>query len=74
MKKENIRRSISLPKELDDRIDKMTKKYSYSVKNDLYVELVELGLLKFEEDLELKNMMYQLLTRVNVLIENLESK
>lgn len=74
MKKEVIRRSISVPKELDERIDTMSKKYSYSIKNDLYIELLELGILKFDEDLELKSMMSQLLIKVDTLIEKLEYK
>ena len=70
--KEYIRRSISIPNELNNRIDEMISQYSYTYKNDLIIELLELGLLKFNEDLELKQFMINLLLRVNNLIQLLE--
>lgn len=70
--KEYIRRSISIPNELNNRIDEMISQYSYTYKNDLIIELLELGLLKFNEDLELKQFMINLLSRVNNLIQLLE--
>ena len=38
------RRSLTFPKELTSRIDDMAKKYSYKYKNELYTELLELGI------------------------------
>lgn len=64
-KKEIIRRSISIPKDLDEIISIVAKKYSYRVKNELIVELLELGLLKYNEDLELKNKIDNLMNKID---------
>lgn len=72
MKKSIVRRSISIPKELDDQITIMTNKYSYHVKNELYIELLELGIIKFDEDIELKQMISNLLTKIELLLEHLK--
>lgn len=68
-KKEIIRRSISIPKDLDEIISIVSKKYSYKVKNELIVELLELGLLKFNEDLELKNKISNLINKIDKYME-----
>lgn len=72
MNNQVIRRSISLPLKLDNRIELLKKEYSYNVKNELYVELIELGLIKFYEDLELKNQMYSILKKMDMLLEHKE--
>lgn len=74
MKKEIVRRSISIPKDIDERVQIMAKKYSYNVKNDLYIELLELGAIKFDEDLELRKMITDLLSKLNIVVEKLENK
>lgn len=61
-----------MPIELNKRIDEMANEYSYTYKNELIIELLELGILKFNEDLELKQFMIKLLSRVNNLIQLLE--
>lgn len=68
------RRSLTFPKELTSRIDDMAKKYSYKYKNELYTELLELGILKFDEDVSLKNMILNLLSKVEELIEVLNGR
>lgn len=73
-KKKIIRRSISIPKDIDDKISIMVSKYSYTVKNDLIVELIELGIIKYEEDIELKNKINALMVKVEELLNNIESK
>ena len=45
----NIKRSIIFPKELDSIINGMTERYSYQTKSKLIIELLELGILKFNE-------------------------
>lgn len=50
----------------------MTKKYSYHAKNELYVELLELGIIKFDEDIELKQMISNLLSKIELLLEHLK--
>lgn len=73
-KKEVIRRSISLPKTLDERIGIMTKEYSYNVKNELMMELLELGILKFNENVELTSKINLLIDKVEKMINVIEKK
>ncbi len=62
------RRSISLPTELDEIISIKFKKTNYSFINDFLVELLELGLIKLEENLEIKNMQTEILNKLDELI------
>lgn len=73
MKKEMIRRSITIPSSLDSKISLMVEEYDYKVKNNLIVELLELGLLKFNEDRENKQLNYNLIDKINCLIDKLEN-
>lgn len=66
-----IRRSISIPKELDDQIEIMKKEFSYSVKNELIIELMELGILKYKEDIELKNKLDKFLKNMDLILNKL---
>lgn len=74
MKKESIRRSITIPYLLDNRISLMTKQYSYRNKNDLIIELLELGIIKFDEDERTKKLLYTLIQKVDTLLSELENK
>ena len=74
MSKEFIRRSISISNDLNKRINDMASKYSYTYKNDLIIELLELGILKFNEDLELKQLIDNLLPKIDNLIQLLEKR
>lgn len=69
-----IRRSMFIPKDLDDRLNEMIKRYSYQYRSDLYQELIELGILKYNEDQDLKNMIVDLVLRVETLLKKLEEK
>lgn len=71
IKKEIIRRSVSIPKEIDEKIDIMVKEFDYTVKNDLYIELLELGILKYNEDIELKGIMCRVLEKIELLLQRL---
>ena len=71
IKKEIIRRSVSIPKEIDEKIDIMIKEFDYTVKNDLYIELLELGILKYNEDIELKGIMCRVLEKIELLLQRL---
>ena len=71
IKKEIIRRSVSIPKEIDEKIDIMVKEFDYTVKNDLYIELLELGILKYNEDIELKGIMCRVLEKIEILLQRL---
>lgn len=71
IKKEIIRRSVSIPKEIDEKINIMVKEFDYTVKNDLYIELLELGILKYNEDIELKSIMCRVLEKIELLLQRL---
>ena len=62
------RRSISLPIELDQIISIKFKKTNYSFVNDFLVELLELGLIKLDEDIEIKNKQIEILNKIDKLI------
>ena len=66
-----LRRSISIPKELDEQIEIMRKEYSYSVKDELIVELIELGILKYKEDVELKNKLDKFFNNIDLILDKL---
>ena len=66
------RRSISLPIELDEIISIKFQKTNYSFMNDFLIELLELGLIKLDEDLEIKNRQVELLDKVDKLISKIK--
>lgn len=66
------RRSISLPVELDEIISIKFKNTNYSFINDFLVELLELGLIKLDEDLEMKDRQIEILNKINKLISSKE--
>ena len=64
------RRSISLPIELDEIISIKFKNTNYSFLNDFLIELLELGLVKMDEDFEIKNKQIEILNKIDKLILN----
>lgn len=72
-KNDFIRRSITIPKELDFKIKLIKQDYSYPVKNDLFIELLELGILKFYEDSNRNKKIDILLDRTNLLLDNINN-
>lgn len=64
------RRSISLPIELDEIISIKFKNTNYSFINDFLIELLELGLIKLNEDFEIKNRQIEILNKLEELIQN----
>jgi len=69
-KKGIIRRSVSLPETLDEHIGIMAREFSYKVKNELIIELLELGILKFKENIELKNKIDILLNKMDLILNS----
>ena len=69
MKKDVVRRSVTIPIALDNKISVMADNYAYKIKNDLIVELLELGILKYEEDTEIKNLLLTLINKVELLLD-----
>lgn len=72
-KNEFIRRSITIPKELDFKIKLIKQDYSYPVKNDLFIELLELGILKFYEDSNRNKKIDILLDRTNYILDSINN-
>lgn len=68
MKKEVIRRSITIPTILDNKISVIADEYNYKIKNDLIIELLELGIIKHDEDMEIKSLLLELINKVEILI------
>ena len=68
----NIKRSIIFPKELDSIINDMTERYSYQTKSKLIIELLELGILKFNEDLNRNAKIDEMLNKINFLLGKLD--
>ena len=55
MNKNYTRRSITIPKELDEIIKLKYKRSTYTFINDLIVELLELGLIKYDDNMDIKS-------------------
>ena len=68
--KKFIRRSITIPMELEIEIKQFVDKYSFRSKNDFFIELLELGLLKYKEDQELKYKIDLLIRKIEDLLSN----
>ena len=68
----NIKRSIIFPQELDSIINGMTERYSYQTKSKLIIELLELGILKFNEDLNRNAKIDEMLNKINFLLEKMD--
>lgn len=68
----NIKRSIIFPKELDSIINDMTERYSYQAKSKLIIELLELGILKFNEDLNRNAKIDEMLNKINFLLGKMD--
>ena len=64
------RRSISLPIELDEILSIKFKNANYSFFNDFLIELLELGLIKMNEDSEIKNRQIEILNKIDKLMLN----
>lgn len=69
MKRDVVRRSVTIPTALDNKISVMANNYAYKIKNDLIVELLELGILKYEEDTEIKNLLLTLINKIEILLD-----
>ncbi len=68
----NIKRSVIFPKELDSIINGMTERYSYQTKSKLIIELLELGILKFNEDLNRNAKIDEMLNKINFLLGKMD--
>lgn len=62
------RRSISIPEELDKIIEYKFKSSDYSFINDMIVELLELGLVKLNDDEEIKFQNEKIISKLDELI------
>jgi len=62
------RRSISIPEELDKIIEYKFKSSDYSFINDMIIELLELGLVKLNDDEEIKFQNEKIISKLDELI------
>ena len=62
------RRSISIPEELDKIIEYKFKSSDYSFINDMLIELLELGLVKLNDDEEIKFQNEKIISKLDELI------
>jgi len=62
------RRSVSIPEELDKIIEYKFKSSDYSFINDMIIELLELGLVKLNDDEEIKFQNEKIISKLDELI------
>ena len=62
------RRSISIPEELDKIIEYKFKCSNYSFINDILIELLELGLMKLNDNEEIKYQNEKIISKLDDLI------
>lgn len=62
------RRSISIPEELDKIIEYKFKCSDYSFINDMLLELLELGLMKLNDNAEIKFQNEKIISKLDELI------
>ena len=63
------RRSISIPVELIEKIDLYFLNSGYTFFNDYLIELLELGLIKINEYIEIKNQQKEILNKIEELLK-----
>lgn len=69
--KKIIRRSITFPKILDDKLNVMMNEFNYTFKNDLIIEMIELGILNFYDNSDIKQSINNLISKIDLfMIDN----
>ncbi len=68
------RRSISLPTELDEIIQYQTKKMKLNYVNDMIIELLELGLMKINDNEEIKIQNEEIISKLNLIYQEVLKK
>ena len=68
------RRSISLPMELDEIIQYQTKKMKLNYVNDMIIELLELGLMKINDNEEIKIQNEEIISKLNLIYQEVLKK
>lgn len=66
------RRSISIPEELDKLIEYKFKNSGYSFINDMIIELLEFGLIKLNDNNEIKNHNEKIISKLDEIISMLK--
>lgn len=66
------RRSISIPEELDKLIEYKFKNSGYSFINDMIIELLEFGLIKLNDNDEIKNHNEKIISKLDEIISMLK--
>lgn len=68
--KNYVRRTITFPNHLDEIIRLKFKNSGYSFINDLIVKLLELGIIRLDEEIEIKESLEQINYKLDKLICN----
>ena len=66
------RKNLYIPVELDNELNNFFKKYNYNTKKEMFIELLELGLLKYDEDYNIKNTVTRLINKIDHLLAKME--
>ena len=66
------RKNLYIPVELDNELNNFFKKYNYNTKKEMFIELLELGLLKYDEDYNIKNTVTRLINKIDHLLSKME--
>lgn len=68
----NIKTTIRVPKELLDKIELFKKESQQKTNNVSIIRLLELGLIRYQEDQNIEDFLFQILKQNNYIIELLE--
>lgn len=70
--KKNIKTTIRIPKELLDKIELFKKESQQKTNNISIIKLLELGLIRYQEDQNVEEFLFQILKQNNYIIKLLE--
>lgn len=68
----NIKTTIRIPRELLDKIELFKKESQQKTNNISIIRLLELGLIRYQEDQNIEDFLFQILKQNNYIIELLE--
>ncbi len=68
----NIKTTIRIPKELLDKIELFKKESQQKTNNISIIRLLELGLIRYQEDKNIEDFLFQIIKQNNYIIELLE--
>lgn len=69
----NIKTTIRIPKELLEKVELFKKESQQKTNNISIIKLLELGLIRYQEDQNIEDFLFQILKQNNYIIELLEA-